>query len=371
MSSDTMSARDAENKGPTALAIVVCVSVLSTVFTAARLFTRGKVLGKISLDDYFIVASVVCGWMNVATAAVAVSYGYGRHADTLSVDEKSGAMLWSIAGYPPGLLSFGIPKLAVVALLTRILNPSRWHKRFLWALSIICVVNLIGFITIIFAQCSPARSQWDSSVSGKCWSKWILVSFATYSGAFCAFADVYLSVYPAVVLSKLQMNRRKKIALSVALGFGSLSGIVVIYKCIKLPSLTSSDYTYDTVELVIWTVVEGSIIIIAACIPVLQPLGELLFGKRIFSSGNGKYLSGNSKSRLSGRLGTNKGLFRTPVKKASQEEFDADSFNRVGKTTVVGRGSQESILEQHNSDGKIVRTDAFTVTIEMSKTDRH
>lgn len=40
--------------------------------------------------------------------------------------------------------------------------------------------------------------------------------------AFCAFADVYLSIYPAVVLSKLQMNRRKKIALSVALGFGSL-----------------------------------------------------------------------------------------------------------------------------------------------------
>lgn len=59
MSSDTLSVRDAENKGPTALAIVVCVSVLSTVFTAARLFTRGKVLGKISLDDYFIVASVV------------------------------------------------------------------------------------------------------------------------------------------------------------------------------------------------------------------------------------------------------------------------------------------------------------------------
>ncbi|KAL2875056.1 hypothetical protein SGCOL_009759 [Colletotrichum sp. CLE4] len=164
------------------------------------------------------------------------------------------------------------------------------------------------------------------------------------------------------------MNRRKKIVLSVALGFGS--AIVVIYKCLKLPSLTSSDYTYDTVELVIWTVVEGSIIIIAACIPVLQPLGELLFGKRIFSSRNGKYLSGNSKSRLSGRLGTTKGLFRTPVKKTSQEGFDADSFNSIAKTTVVGRGSQESILEQHGSDGKIVRTDAFTVTIEMNKMDK-
>ncbi|OHF02017.1 integral membrane protein [Colletotrichum orchidophilum] len=370
MSSTSLSARDAEDKGPTALAVVICVSALSTIFTAARLFTRGKVLGKIGLDDYFIVASVVCGWINVATVAVAVSYGYGRHADTLTAEQKSGAILWSIAGYPPGLLSFGIPKLAVVALLTRILNPSRWHKRFLWALSIVCVINLVGFITIIFAQCSPARSQWDSSVAGTCWSKWILVSFATYSGAFCAFADVYLSVYPAVVLSKLQMNRRKKIALSIALGFGSLSAIVVIYKCLKLPSLTSSDYTYDTVELVIWTIVEGSIIIIAACIPVLQPLGELLFGKRIFSSGGGKYLSGSSRSRLSGWVGSNRGLFRTPVEKVSREKFDADSFNSIAKTTVVGRGSQESILEQQDPDGKIVRTDAFTVTIELNKADK-
>ncbi|WYZ35712.1 hypothetical protein EsH8_X_000359 [Colletotrichum jinshuiense] len=368
MSTNSSPARDTENKGPAALAIVVCVSVLSTLFTAARLFTRGKVFGKIRLDDYFIVTSVVCGWVNVATVAVAVSYGYGRHADTLSAEEKSGAMLWSIAGYPPGLLSFGIPKLAVVALLTRILNPSKWHKRFLWALSILCVTNLVGFIIIIFAQCQPARSQWDSSVPGTCWSKWILVSFATYSGAFCAFADVYLSIYPAVVLSKLQMNRRKKIALSIALGFGSLSGIVVIYKCVKLPNLTSPDYTYDTVELVIWTIVEGSIIIIAACIPVLQPLGELLFGKRIFS-GNGKYSSGNSKSRLSGRQGLNMGHFRTPVKKSSQEQFDADSFNSVAKTTVIGRGSQESILEEHDSDGRIMRTDAFTVTVEMNKAD--
>lgn len=62
-----MSARNAENKGPTALAIVVCVSVLSTVFTAARLFTRGKVLGKISLDDYFIVASVVSSTSFIGT----------------------------------------------------------------------------------------------------------------------------------------------------------------------------------------------------------------------------------------------------------------------------------------------------------------
>lgn len=120
--------------------------------------------------------------MNVATFAVAVSYGYGRHADTLSPEQRSNATLWSIAGYPPGLMSLGLPKPAVVALLTRILNPGRWLKRLLWSIAAVCIANLLVYIAIIFAQCQPVRSQWDSSVEGTCWSKWTLVDFAIYSG---------------------------------------------------------------------------------------------------------------------------------------------------------------------------------------------
>ncbi|KAJ0140866.1 hypothetical protein CTA2_1617 [Colletotrichum tanaceti] len=247
------SARDAENRGPQALTIVICVSVVSTLFTAARLYTRGRIMGKIRLDDSLIVASVVCGWMNVATLAVAVSHGYGRHSDTLSPEQKSKAILWSLAGYPPGLLSFGLPKPAVVVLLTRILNPGKWHKRFLWAVAVVCVANLFGFMAIIFGQCQPVRAQWDSSVTGTCWSKWVLVSYATYSGVFCVFADVYLSIYPAVVLSRLQMDIRKKVALSIALGFGSISSIIVVYKCTRMYKMASPDSTYEAVELVIWT----------------------------------------------------------------------------------------------------------------------
>ncbi|KAK6211633.1 integral membrane protein [Colletotrichum tabaci] len=271
MSTSVPPQRAEENKGPTAIGIVISVSVLSTLFTAARLFVRGKILGKFHLDDYLIVASVLCGWINVRTAIAAVSYGNGRHFDVLTLEQKSGAILWTIAGFAPGVMSFGLPKIAVVALLTRIMNPSRWHALFQWCLSIFCLVNFLGCVIILFAQCQPSHSQWDFSVEKTCWDKWILVYFAIYSG------DIYLAVYPAVVLARLQMRTRKKVALSIVLGIGSVSAIVAIYKCTRLPSLASPGLSY----LVIWTVVEGSTMIIAACIPVLQPLGELTFGKRM------------------------------------------------------------------------------------------
>ncbi|KAI8274601.1 hypothetical protein K4K60_009537 [Colletotrichum sp. SAR11_57] len=114
----------AENKGPESLVAIITVTVLSTVFTGARLFVRGKILGKVHLDDYLIIASVICSW---------------RMAQKVS----------------------------------------------------------LGPVPILLAE-----------LDGK--------------HAFGAFVDAYLAIYPAVVLSKLQMSLKKKIALSVALGIGSM-----------------------------------------------------------------------------------------------------------------------------------------------------
>ncbi|KAK7440680.1 integral membrane protein [Colletotrichum acutatum] len=317
--------RNSEDKGPMALDVVISMSVLSALFTAGRLFVRGKILKHFHLDDYLIVASVVCGWTNVGTAIAVVAHGNGRHFDVLTLEQKSGAILWTIAGFPPGVMSFGLPKLAVVALLTRIMKPSRWHALFLWFIATFCLINLIGC---------------DFSVTDKtCWYKWILVYFAIYSGGFCALVDLYLAIYPAVVLAKLQMSIRKKVALSIALGIGSI--------------------------------VEGSTMIIAACIPVLQPLGELIFGKRIFSSGGGRYTYENYGSGPSGQYRSDIEMSRSKeaTKRVARRQHSANaiSFDDTVSTTMVTRGSQESILQGRNVGRDIVRTDVISVSIESSK----
>ena len=40
--------------------------------------------------------------------------------------------------------------------------------------------------------------------------------------AASAFVDLYLAIYPAVILIKLQMSHKKKIALCAVLGFGAM-----------------------------------------------------------------------------------------------------------------------------------------------------
>lgn len=57
-----------------------------------------------------------------------------------------------------------------------------------------------------------------------CWQYVTRVKWGTrlILTALSAIVDLYLAIYPAVVLYRLQMNVKKKIALSFALGLGSV-----------------------------------------------------------------------------------------------------------------------------------------------------
>jgi len=170
------------------------------------------------------MSAVQCfGWVYTFMTIVGVQKGDGKHTDVLSEQQKADAHLWTIAGFAPGIMSFGFPKLAVVALLTRLLNPGRLHLYFLWALALATQVNCVVNMALLYTQCLPTASMWDASIVDKhCRDPWILVGFAFYAGTFSAAVDFYYAVYPAIVLFHLQMSLKKKLGLSVALGFGSM-----------------------------------------------------------------------------------------------------------------------------------------------------
>lgn len=48
-----------QDRGPTLMGVMVGLTVLATVFVAARLFVRVRLLRNVGLDDYLITASLV------------------------------------------------------------------------------------------------------------------------------------------------------------------------------------------------------------------------------------------------------------------------------------------------------------------------
>lgn len=123
----------------------------------------------------------IFGWLAVAFTVAAVRSGDGRHMAVLSTDQKSGAILWTMVGFFPSILSITVPKFAVVSLLIRLLNPSRWHRIFLWSMITISGLGLCGCMVILWSQCTPTRSQWDLSIPKSevtCWDVWILIHYS-------------------------------------------------------------------------------------------------------------------------------------------------------------------------------------------------
>ncbi|KFY39476.1 hypothetical protein V494_03967 [Pseudogymnoascus sp. VKM F-4513 (FW-928)] len=348
----------AQNKGPVILGVVCSITALATLFVAARFYVKGWIKKKFSADDWVILVSLIFGWLAVAFTIAAVRSGDGRHMTVLSTDQKSGAILWTMVGFFPSILSITVPKFAVVSLLIRLLNPSRWHCIFLWCLVTISGLGLCGCMVILWSQCTPTRSQWDFSIPKSevtCWDIWILIHYSETASSFAGLVDLYLAIYPGTVLVSLQLGWKKKLSLSVALGAGVIAAVTAFYKATTLKGLSSPDFTWDTCDLTMWTCIEGGTIIIAACIPLLQPiLDKVLGGISISGSkpSNAKYYKQDDSKQRGERSGTELSTIITIGGSGAAKHY---SNRRLGKSdpdasilaTRDGEASsQESILER-------------------------
>ncbi|OJJ50176.1 hypothetical protein ASPZODRAFT_13265 [Penicilliopsis zonata CBS 506.65] len=340
-----------QDKGPTILSIIWVLTAISSVFVLARLFVRIYVLQKTGLDDILISASMIIEYIYASIVTVSIHAGYGRHASTLEPHELERAKFFNAVAFAPGILSFCLPKLAVVALLVRIMNPSRSQRIFMWTL--VCGTGLAALccVVILFAQCHPTRALWVDGIQGaKCWNASILVEYSIAVGCLSAAVDLYLAIYPILILVKLHMHRKKKIGLSIAMGLGVFACVMAIVKCSRLPSLYNrSDTTYASADVFIWTDIESNTIIIAACIPTLAPLIELLLGKRALGSTDPYTPVSNERSN---RNGSNK-KDGSKVELSSRLKNRKDSLGDDEATLTIQR--QDDVIVQYEQRHNLSR----------------
>ncbi|KAL0932194.1 uncharacterized protein CTRU02_213147 [Colletotrichum truncatum] len=274
----------AENRGPGIVSACWTMAGLATAFVSARIWCRHKVGRKVYSDDYYCILSLICAIASCVATTIAVSYGYGKHMEVLTHEQQKGAIMWAHIGFAPGIMSFAIPKMAVVALLTRLMNPARYHLWFLWGITVLCLLTHIIVPGLHFGRCVPVQAIWDNTISAKCFDANITVDYSIYGGILSAFVDVYLAIYPTVILFGLQMSLKKKIFLSCALSVGSMYGRLPYPLSSRGSSVVLLRISVDHTRLTRACRIEGSTIIIASTIPVLQPLLEVILRRSPFST---------------------------------------------------------------------------------------
>ncbi|MCJ1395568.1 hypothetical protein MMC18_008454 [Xylographa bjoerkii] len=178
-------------------------------------------------------------------------------------------------------------KIFIALQLLRIINKqNKLQAYILWFMTTsLFLVNVVCLI-ITFAQCTPVYALWDRTV-GTCWSPFIQLDSGYVQGAYSAFTDLFLTLFPIVIIWNLQIKLNVKVALAAA------PVAAATIKTAHLGELSNPDFTWVTVDLIIWYTTENYIIIIiSACLPTLRPLFNLSLGSAAASKEPKKRLRG-------------------------------------------------------------------------------
>ncbi|KAK6217004.1 hypothetical protein QIS74_07118 [Colletotrichum tabaci] len=222
-------------------------------------------------DDHMLIVAWTTLAISVSINSYIVSLGFGRHIWTISDDNKKEINLFTILVATFGIIATTTSKTSFALTLYRIVTQA-WMKYLLIFIIVTINVSMNLVWMFGFAKCTPLAKVWDASVPGSCWDRRKLLKFQLFAAYYSAILDFVLAFLPWPILMGATMRRRERLGVAVAMSLGAIAGACGIVKAVLVVAMTSTDITYDRVDLTIWTLTEPAASIMAISIPVLRML---------------------------------------------------------------------------------------------------
>lgn len=184
-----------------------------------------------------------------------------------------------------------LTKLALLVMYTRIFIK-RTDLIACWVVAALLITNFVGAMIAGFLMCVPLEYLWNRSIPGghciniNAWYRW--------SSLMNIITDVVMLILPLPVIWKIQTSRRVKIGITITFATGSMWVVPTSFnpvrslshnQCLSRGLITSiirflgffsedavTDVTWHASKLIILTIVETGVYLIAACLPTFRPL---------------------------------------------------------------------------------------------------
>ncbi|TKA49057.1 hypothetical protein B0A54_01133 [Friedmanniomyces endolithicus] len=350
-----------QENGPTSMALTVLLVVwigftFSTVVVGLRIWVRVGKLGKhLAMHDWMMTAAVACNLISC-------------HMNTLSEEQIVDTLRLVTNAETFTVLAPMFGRIAVSLLILSIIGPAQTTFRIvLWTIVAIQVLENAAIIIELYTQCKDERlitaggihvaALWDVSLADKgyCISTMPETVMAYLSSAFNSLSDLILTAIPAVVLLKLQMQKRIKMALVALFATSLLAFAVSIVKALANASLAGSDFTYSITYLQIYIVVESNVIILTGSAPTLRPLWQKPQAQHYVYEDYGRTPS----------AGVQRYGHHSVVRTRDGDSKVAD----IKREKALGDGTSEEYILEDRPPNAIVRMTHVNVTYDNSKLD--
>ena len=296
-----------ENEGTVDLAFTWILLSIGILTVSLRIYVRSGANRKIGWDDYAAVASLVslpsvsafCVHLyhrtnstQESTRMVAhasphlgrrnssrrfftksITSGMGRHVSCLPPQSVIAMLEFSAISEGSNVFGIGVVKISVCLGLLRVVERARRDiTLFLWSLLVFVAVTHLALAMLFFLHCRPLAALWNPEVHGSCLSTHTTILAGYVGFAVDVVTDLVCAGIPVLVIHRLQMSFRTKIALCVLMGLAVFTAGCAVAKANTMRDVFADDYTFGFTKPATSAAVEQFLGIIIASVPALRPL---------------------------------------------------------------------------------------------------
>lgn len=280
------------DRGPATSAVTIVITVVATVFVAARFYTRIWLVRSIKQDDWWILAAWILAVGFSTSICVAVKYGLGKHKENIPESSlgplRKAEYAFAIL-YNPSLM---LTKTSIIVFYLSVMSKDvdpvfKWCN---WLT--LAVVNLVGTALTFFSifQCRPVAAGYlyPQPADAHCTD---IVTLYLSSAPVNIITDIALLFLPMPILTGMRLPRKQKIILVATFSFGAFVAVVDVIRIAYLQQaalnrlkiakgttggssriIEENDFSWYASLSFMWSAVEVCIGIICACVPSLKPL---------------------------------------------------------------------------------------------------
>ncbi|KAI9646399.1 hypothetical protein NHQ30_004391 [Ciborinia camelliae] len=345
-----------ESYGPSILATTILFLVLGVVVVSLRYYTRVVIRKTIGHDDFLILFALGLYIVMASLLIVGVQRGIGQHKKGMDTDDivESSKYVWLTVLIYINVVTAVKASYATCLLRLTVASPCAYA---LWAgLAINVILCFIASFYLIF-NCQPISYAWmqgDSTVDGYC-------NYDSADSLGYAWAGLSLGLYllftliPVALVWDMQMHIKTKTFVVTVLGLGLFAGVACAVRIgVFAVDLDYTDPLYSIAPMLIWSVVEAGLGIVASCIATLRPL------LRHYN------IQGLEEIELEGEDGREQGVHRAYKMSTVSQILNKFTGHGAHTVTVVHQGSQVTIP----TIGQINQRKTFNIsTLQRSSAD--
>ncbi|CAD6584913.1 MAG: hypothetical protein ASARMPREDX12_001790 [Alectoria sarmentosa] len=264
-------------------ALATVLSLLAIMATVLRFYARRMKQASLSWDDYmilpallFTIGTAVC--MFVGTAIGNLGQHTGIEEDGTPVFDHRLRVFEQIvlATQLTSTLTFGFTKISVLLFYKRIFKGT-FVKPSVWTMIAVVLIWTVAFFFANLFQCWPLWIDWTGfgSTVDNCIDTNAMYLAQAWSDVL---TDLIILTLPLPCIWIMQLPVRHKVAVSGMFLLGGLTvgagiaKLVVFNKVVQEMYVGFVDISYMNTPMVYWPMVESSIGIVGACLPLLRPL---------------------------------------------------------------------------------------------------